>query len=275
MSTAALTVRDEEYLSLADGALLARVYQPAGSGPFPVVVEAHGGIWTAGTRLSNEPVARAVAAAGAVVVSLDFRQPPRAGYPASLCDIHAGIRWVRSQAARWHGDPARIGGLGTSTGGHQLLLLAMRPDDPRYAGTPVPGAADAHLDFLVLCWPIVDPWERFAWADEMGLVKFVDRHELYWGTAENMRQANPQGLLDRGEPVTLPPALVIQGTADANIPYEIVERFTTAYAAAGGAVRFERFEGAPHGFIKKDLGSAASVRAMHLINAFVANGSQA
>src|SRR5438874_1703700 len=53
-----IEVRDLEY-QRADGApLLARLYRPIGSGPFPALIDVHGGAWASGDRLNNEPLAR-------------------------------------------------------------------------------------------------------------------------------------------------------------------------------------------------------------------------
>jgi acetyl esterase/lipase len=271
-----LDVREVEYLRRGDEALLARIYSPRGGGPYPLLVEVHGGIWTSGSRLSNEPIARAIAETGVVVVSLDFRQPPVAGYPVSLQDISQGIRWVSGHAEELNGDPGALGAIGTSTGGHQVLLLALQPWNERYAD-PDPAEPDGRgveLDFLALCWPITDPWARYEWARHHGKTKFVERHDLYWGGTEPMRQANPQLILDRGERIRRPPLLIVQGSADQNVPYTIPEKFVRSYRAIGGQARFELFEGQPHGFVKRGMGSAEAVRALALICDFVAEQTE-
>ena len=60
---------------------------PKDTGPFPTIVDVHGGAWHNGDRTNNAGIDRALAAKGIVVAALDFRQPPEAGYPASICDI--------------------------------------------------------------------------------------------------------------------------------------------------------------------------------------------
>ena len=62
------------------------------------------------------------------MVALDFRVPPEAPYPASLADIHYGVRWAKSQATAWNGTPDRVGAMGTSSGAHQAMLLGVRPN---------------------------------------------------------------------------------------------------------------------------------------------------
>ena len=134
-----IDVADVEYLRHGDKPLLARLFKPRGSGPFPIMVELHGGAWVRGDRLSGNAGNEALAKNGVIVAALDFRVPPVAPYPASLADIHYGIRWCKTQAAAWNGRPDWIGAMGTSSGAHQAMLLGMRPHDSRYAALPLPG----------------------------------------------------------------------------------------------------------------------------------------
>lgn len=91
-----IDVKDVEYLRHGDKPPLARLYTPRGSGPFPLMVELHGGAWCRGDRLNDSVLNEALATHGVVVAALDFRMPPEAAYPASLADIHYGIRWCKS-----------------------------------------------------------------------------------------------------------------------------------------------------------------------------------
>jgi acetyl esterase len=259
-----------------DPFLQARVYRPAGAGPYPVLIDVHGGVWSSGSRTTGEELDRIIAASGVVVVALDFRQPPVAGYPDSVADVHLAVRWVRAHAAALGGDPRVVGGLGTSSGGHQLLLVAMQPTDDRYAALPLPEAPDASpcLDFLILCWPIVDPVARYRWAAAHRRQDLVDRHDAYWGTEAAMAEGNPRRLLDSGAHGPLPPTLILQGSADQNIPHEIVADFARRYRRAGGTVRFELFAGEPHGFIKRRPDEAGARRSRELILSFIQAGAR-
>ena len=96
-------VRDVEYQQQAGKAWLARIYQPKGTGPFPTIVDVHGGAWHNGDRTNNAGIDRALAAKGIVVAALDFRQPPEAGYPASICDVNLAVRWLKAHAAEFNG----------------------------------------------------------------------------------------------------------------------------------------------------------------------------
>ena len=64
-----ISVKELEY---HDG-LAVRVYQPAGAGPFPALVDVHGGVWTNRDRSANEVMDRGLAESGIVVAAVDFR----------------------------------------------------------------------------------------------------------------------------------------------------------------------------------------------------------
>ena len=66
--------------------LMARIYQPQGPGPFPTVLDLHGGAWRRKDRLAEEPMDRAIAASGVLVVAVDLRLSEEAPYPASVQD---------------------------------------------------------------------------------------------------------------------------------------------------------------------------------------------
>ena len=91
-------------------------------------------------------------------------------YPSSLADINYATRWLKVHAADFNADPATVGGLGVSSGGHLILLSAMRPFDPRYTALPLAGAAgvDGTLAYAVSCGvssiprPLSDGQERMA-----------------------------------------------------------------------------------------------------------------
>src|SRR5258706_8514033 len=61
--------------------LMARIYQPQGAGPFPTLLDLHGGAWNRKDRLAEEPMDRAIAASGVLVVAIDMTIAPEAPYP--------------------------------------------------------------------------------------------------------------------------------------------------------------------------------------------------
>ncbi|HSB41661.1 MAG TPA: alpha/beta hydrolase [Methylomirabilota bacterium] len=275
-----IDVNDVEYLRHGDRPLLARMFVPRGAGPFPMVVELHGGAWSRGDRTSdtimNEPLARS----GVVVAALDFRQPPEASYPASLVDISYAIRWLKSRAAGLSGRPDRVGLMGASSGAHQAMLLAMKPRDPKYAALPLPGspAVDGTVRCAVLCWPVIDPLGRYRYAKALRAggppyPDVVDRvlpgHDAYWRTEEAMAEGNPVLVLERGERVETPPVVYIQGTRDMAHPRPDLDRFVAQYRKIGGQVDLELMEGETEGYINRKPASPAVERTIARIIEFV------
>jgi acetyl esterase len=81
-------VKDIVYRRDGNRKFLARLYQPAGSGPFPAVLQVHGGAWNDKDRTDGQNTALDLAEAGIVVLAIEFRNAPEAPYPASLQDIN-------------------------------------------------------------------------------------------------------------------------------------------------------------------------------------------
>lgn len=274
-----IAIEDVEYLRHGNTPLLARIFRPgAAAGPCPIVIDLHGGAWCRGDRLNDVAICTALAASGVVVAALDFRMPPVAPYPASLADIHYGIRWLKARATSLGGRPDRVGILGVSSGAHQGMLLAMRPRDARYAALPLADDVDAAVGCVVMCWPVIDPLARYRYAKALKAKgqpypEVVDRvlpcHDEYWGTEAAMAEGNPVLALERAEPVELPPVLYLQGTRDVAHPRADLDRFVTHYRKAAGRVDLELFDGEVEGFINKNPDSPASRRALAAIVAFV------
>lgn len=271
-----IEVRDLEYRRDGDEALLARLYRPRGDGPFPAVVEVHGGAWASGDRLNNAPLDTALAKSGIGVLAIDFRMPPGSRYPASIADIHYATRWLKAHAAEFGSRGDLVGGLGTSSGAHQLLLAALKPDDPRYAALPLDESPveDARLPYIALCWPIADPLARYRMVKQKGNARLVESHDAYWASEAEMAEGNPQLLLDRGEAsapagLPLPPAILVQGTGDDNVTPDMADRFAAAWRARGGTIELHKFDGQPHTFIMRDPASDASRRATELVRDFI------
>ena len=264
-----IRVEDVEYLRHPTGPLLARLYQPKGTKPLAALVSMHGGRWTRETRLTNAVIDEALARDGSLVMALDIRMPPVAGYPDCLADINYAIRWLKGCARKLGVAEEHVGGIGTSSGGHQITLSAMRPHDPRYAALAGPDGIDASLGFIIACWPVLDPLARYKMAKAKGMDDHVAAHHAYWPDEAAQAEGNPQMILDRGEPAELPPALVIQGTGDVILPTDMADKFAAAYRKAGGSVDLRKFDGQPHTFITKEPADPASIEAVEVIKAFV------
>jgi acetyl esterase/lipase len=255
-------------LEYQDG-LAVRIYQPEGTGPFPALVDVHGGVWTNGDRTANEVMDRALAESGMVVAAVDFRQPPSDPYPAQVADVNLATRWLKTHAADFNADPETVGGIGGSSGGHTVLLSAMRAHHLAYNTIDLPGSdADATLKYLLLGWPIVAPYARYQYVQETGNDRIIGLSEGYFGTTDAMKEGSPFQILKRSEQALLPPTLIVQGTADTNLPVPVTEKFVAAYREAGGDIELEFFPDMPHLF--GNTPGPESDRAIALMKKFAA-----
>jgi acetyl esterase/lipase len=266
-----LEVSEVEYRRTAQGrSLMARLYQPLGAGPFPVVLDLHGGAWNHKDRHAEEPFDRALASAGALVVAVDLTLAPEAPYPASMQDANYAVRWLKAKAGAWNGDASRIGVFGSSTGGHLAELLAMRPADPRYNALPLQEnpAIEATVDYVIARSPISDPFARFQNMQAMKNAAMVKFHERFFVPWETIHEANPHEILDRREAVSLKPLLIMQGALDENVPPAMQTRFVETYRAAGGACDYAIFEDCQHEWVANP--GPQTDRAYAMAKAFIA-----
>ena len=235
-----IDIEDVEYIRHGDQPLLARVYKPRGAGPFPLAVEIHGGAWCRSDRLQDAVLHEIVAKSGIAVAAVDFRMPPVAPYPASIADINFAIRWFKAKAARFNIDAQRVAIMGSSSGGHQAMLVALRPHDPRYAALKIADAAgiDASVKCAVLYWPVIDPLGRYEYAKNLKAAggsypPVVDRvlpdHDRYWQSEAAMAEGSPARIMERGEKTALPPVLYLQGTADVAHPRPNLDQIGRAH----------------------------------------------
>ena len=134
-----IKVWDVEFRKTPTRQLMARVYQPQGPGPFPTILDLHGGAWNEKNRLAEERMDDNIARSGVLVVAVDLTLAPEAPYPASVQDANYAVRWLKAKAKDWNGDASSVGVIGSSTGGHMAELLALKPRDPKWSALPLPG----------------------------------------------------------------------------------------------------------------------------------------
>ena len=250
--------------------LMARIYQPHGAGPFPVLLDLHGGAWNAKDRHAEEPMDRALAASGVLVVAIDMTRAPEAPYPACVQDANYGVRWLKTKAASWNGDPSKVGVYGSSSGGHVAELLAMRPRDARYNAVPLPGASqpDAAVAYVAMRSPISNPFARFQNAERLKRESMVKNHTVFFNPWDTIHESNPQEILERREAVALVPLLIMQGALDDNVLPVVQEEFAAAYKAAGGDCQLQVFEGCEHEWVATP--GPQTDRARGMVKAFIA-----
>ena len=197
-----ISVFEEPFRRTAKGRqLMARIYQPKAAAALPVLLDLHGGAWNNKDRFANETMARAVAASGVLVVSIDMTLAPEAPYPASVQDANYGVRWLKWKAPGWRGDPSTLGILGSSTGGHMGELVGMKPRDPKYSAIALAEAPhlDASVAYFAARSPISDPYARYQQAEKMKREEMIRNTKTYWVPWETIHEGNPQEILERKE----------------------------------------------------------------------------
>lgn len=238
--------------------LLAQVHQPQGVGDRAGkgIVMVHGGAWTTNDRLSPHVMCDALARRGLTVFSLDFRDGRTGRHPCAVQDITAGIRFARAHAEEFGIDGNEIGLIGSSSGGHLVLLAAAQPDVPAHRGTAIVRGGDidsaddvsAQVACVVALWPVSDPLVRFQHAHDTGREELIAAHLKYYADEAHMHQASVQRMLAAGEAQTVPPLLVVQPGEDRNVPQTMTLDLLREWQNAGGALQYLFYPGLPHAF---------------------------
>src|SRR5438270_6177595 len=271
-----LAVSEVEFRRNSAGRMLmARIYQPKGSGPFPTVLDLHGGAWNRKDRCAEEPMDRALAASGLLVVAVDLTLAPEAPYPACVQDANYAVRWLKVNAATWNGDVSKIGVYGSSSGGHVAELLALRPGDARYNTIPLAAApnVDASVAWVATRSPISDTFARYQNAERRRNESMIKNNKVFFVPWETIHESNPREILEREEKVTRVPFLIMQGALDDNVLPEAQEEFVKAYNAAGGACEYHLFENSVHEWVAEP--GPQTDKARDTVKAFIARQMKA
>jgi len=236
MRTPAIAVDAGVELGFSDGVMLrGDVYRPPQAGIHPVVLVIHGGGWSGGDRSEGSTVSRALAAAGFLVVSSDYRLAPAHHFPAQLADVQVALRWIRTHAATLDGDPTRIALLGRSAGSQLALLTAAVPD----SGIAAVVAFYSPVDFVA-------GWRDPGWPDPLD-ARTVFR-EYLGGTLDELperyREASPINHTNH----PLPPVLLIYGGSDQLVQLRFGKRLTEQLRAGGTPTVLITIPWAEHAF---------------------------
>lgn len=103
----------------------------------PVMLFFYGGSWESGTKNLYLALGQAFASKGIMVAVADYRVYPQVRYPAFLQDSAQAFAYVRTNAARYGGDPARLFLAGHSAGAYNAMMLAADKSYLQEAGADV------------------------------------------------------------------------------------------------------------------------------------------
>jgi acetyl esterase len=256
VGTYAVDESDVIYARAADVDLQAHMYRPQLKATLPAIIDIHGGAWSSGDRMSGRQYARALASAGMLVVSIDFRQAPQHQHPSASRDIAAAVRYVRSHATQLQIDAVSIGLVGSSSGGHLAMLAALMPNVPQFGGTQIAKdsgfanatAIDASVRYVIALWPVSDPAYRYDYAKRVGREELIKSHDSFFGSREAMVQASVPRVVRSKEAEHVPSLLLVQAGNDANIPREMTFDLLNAYQEAGGRLTYQFYPNQAHAF---------------------------
>lgn len=222
------------------GTIPARVYSPEADETPPVVVYYHGGGWVLGGLESHDGTCRALAnAAGAVVISVDYRLAPEHPFPAAVDDAWAALRWIADHAGDLGGDPSRLAVAGDSAGGNLAAVVALLARD---AGSPA-------LRGQLLVYPATDATMASNSIQANGEGFFLTKADMEWFYGHYAPERPSDWRLSplSAEDLTgLPPALVL--TAEYDPLRDEGEAYGARLAASGVPVEVVRKDGLIHGF---------------------------
>ncbi|HET9111830.1 MAG TPA: alpha/beta hydrolase [Ktedonobacterales bacterium] len=209
--------------------------------PWPVVIVIHGGFWRARYDLRYFGAAcGALARLGLATWNIEYRRIGEvgAGWPGTFSDVAAAADNLRSLAVQYPLDLSRVLALGHSAGGHLALWLAARRRLPTHS--PLWRADPLPMRGVVSLAGVADL--RRAW--ELRLSDNITE-SLMGGTPEQV----PERYTD-GSPFDLLPLgvsqLLVHGTADTNVPFEISQRYANHARALGDDARVISLDGAGH-----------------------------
>jgi len=114
---------------------------PEGAGPFPVVINIHGGCWLSEYGIAHSrALAGALAKEGFAVWNIEYRRvgDSGGGWPGTFVDVAHGADYLRTLAKDKPLDLSRVTAMGHSAGGHLALWLAVRHKMPEGSEIHVP-----------------------------------------------------------------------------------------------------------------------------------------
>jgi acetyl esterase len=235
------SIMDQMTIPGPGGGIPIRIFSPAGTGPFPVIVYFHGGGFVIATIDTYDASARALAnMVGAVVISVEYRKAPEHPFPAALDDAVASYKWAVRNTGLINAIPGKIAVAGESAGGNLATEVCLTMRDQ--AG-PMPV-------YQLLVYPITNnnmttaSYMQFANAQPLNLpaLQWFAKY-TYQNPAD---QTNPYAFPLKASLGGLPPATIIAAQID---PLQTEgQQYATALQAADVVVDYRLYTGVTHEF---------------------------
>jgi acetyl esterase/lipase len=244
--------RNVVYGMYSGAALLLDIHKPAKPNGFGIIFISGSG-WQAGLEYGDSPLKERqidvwgppLTAAGYTVFALNHRAAPRFHHPAALEDVQRAIRFVRFNAKTFGIDPARLGGVAGSSGGHLVALAATLAAPGNPADADAVNREPATLQALVLRAAPTDLASIGTLEGTAFVTSYMDAtasQQAAYAAASPLKQVSAK----------TPPVLMIHGDADKIVPFAQSTALRDALQAAGVATRLITIPGGEHGV---DFGS--------------------
>lgn len=203
-----------------------------------VIVAPGGGYIELAGNIEGRQVADWFASRGVTAFVLRYRYGPTAPLPLPLRDGARAIRSVRADAARYGLDPARIGMIGFSAGGHLSAMTAATADRGQADATDPVERQSSRPDFLVLGYP----WLEATVIDAQGRSPYC----TFAGKGCDPKRYEPY-LPVRAVTAAMPPTFLYHTSSDPVVRADGVLRFYTALQAKGVNTELHVFAVGEHG----------------------------
>ena len=229
---------DVVYATAGESRLLLDIIRPVAPPTRTAVIFLHGATWGPASKRDMRPSAQALAARGFVGLTVDYRPPSEAPWPASIQDVKAAVSWARANADGLGVEPDRIVLYGISKGAHLALLAAGTPRHPAF--DPRGGASSEVAAVIAIHAPttLFTAGERPPHASEASAI--LGRA----ATLTRARAASPTTYIS----ASFPPSLLLHGTADRLVHHAASQWMYDALCAAGAPADLHLFHGQDHGF---------------------------
>jgi acetyl esterase/lipase len=230
------------------------LYVPAGNGPFPLIINIHGGGFMMGDK-SNPPLTDELLAAGYAVASIDYRLSGEAKFPAAVQDAKAALRFLRAHAAEYKLNPDKFGAYGGSAGGNLAAMLGTSCGVKELEGAELGNADQSSCVQAVVDW--FGPTDFLQMDKQFAGTSCPVNHDAADSPESQYVGAPIQTVPDKAKaanPITYvsptaPPFFIEHGTADCNVPPQQGKLLADALTPAIGAdkVTYTLLDGAGHG----------------------------
>jgi acetyl esterase/lipase len=164
-------------------------------------------------------------ALGATAVVLKYRLGPRYHHPAMLDDARKAMRTIRARATEFKIDPAKVGVMGFSAGGHLASTLSTHFQ------------AGERPDFAVLCYPVISFTTRYTHSGSMrNLLGNPPDPSLVWDLSNELKVTS-----------ATPPTFLFHTDADSGVPPENSILYYMALRAVGVPAEMHIYQDGRHG----------------------------